>query len=83
MPLIGGRRAVFTSLSLGREMATKWAEAAWRPPRSLQLCLTVVYQVLALEQAPVPAGEQVKLSVPFVLVSTNVAVSVGEMAVMV
>jgi hypothetical protein len=38
----------------------------------------VDYQVLLLEQAPVPAGEQEKLSVPLLLVSVNRAVSVGD-----
>ena len=46
-------------------------------------CVTLDYQVLALEQAPVPAGEQLKDSVPFVLVSVKCAVSVGDSATIV
>jgi hypothetical protein len=33
--------------------------------------VALAYQVLALEQAPVPAGEQAKLSVPLLLLSVN------------
>jgi hypothetical protein len=36
------------------------------------------YQVLLLEQAPVPAGEHWKLSVPLALTSVNFAESVGD-----
>ncbi len=46
-------------------------------------CELLDYQVLALEQAPVPAGAQLKLSVPLVLVSVKCAVSVGDSATIV
>ena len=58
----------------------KCAEAARRPPRSLQRCRcgSTVYQLPPALQEPPPAGEHWNVSVPLLLVSVNSAVSVGD-----
>jgi hypothetical protein len=79
--VIGGYPAwLYPTQHVLRDGFVKCAEAARRPPRVRLDSKLLAYQVLADEQAPVPAGVQANVSVPLLLASVKFAVSVGETA---